>query len=158
VLGLEQTEDLIGKLREEFSEAVRSDVREIAAAAARFPVHLARRAYSIDAIALSKSALGLSRLVYWSAAGASASENTRMVKDKVWRRLYEFANFTLAADLKNREITSEEHGKATEYLRQVFDAYNSVMKTMLEFEDLVTLKDADEAWSRILSHWRLKHE
>lgn len=157
-LGISQTEGFLRNLGVELSEAVVSDIRDVAFAAAFMPSRIARRAFSLDAIELSKRVLNLLTLVYRAAARAPAIDVAGVIKEKVWRHLYEFAIYILASRVKDRETDLEERRKASEFLRQVFDTYNNLLKQMLEQQDLETLREADRYWSRIMAHWAPEHE
>ncbi len=146
-------------LGSELREAARSDVRDIAFDAAYMPARIARRAFELDAIELSRRALGLSTIVYTTAGRGPTTEVAEVVKYKAWRHLYEFARYPLASYVEEREgVSEEEHRKASEFLRQVFAAYNSLLVQMVELRDLETLREADRAWFRILLHWAPEHE
>jgi len=159
LLGIGQTERFFMNLGSELREAARSDVRDIAFAAAYMPARIAHRAFDLDAIELSRRALGLSPVVYTAVGRGPATEIAEIVKDKTWRHLYEFARYPLASYVEKREGVSEEsQRKASEFLRQVFAAYNSLLVEMVELQDLQTLQEADRAWSRILLYWAPEHE
>jgi hypothetical protein len=141
-------------LGSELREAARSEVRDIAFAAAYMPARIARRAFDLDAIELSRRALGLSPVVYTAVGRGPVTEIAEVVKEKTWRHLYEFARYPLAARVEEREgVSKEEYGRASEFLRQAFAAYNSLLVQMVELRDLQTLREADRSWSRILLHW-----
>jgi hypothetical protein len=159
LLGIGQTERFLMNLGSELREAARSDVRDIAFAAAYMPARIARRGFDLDAIELSRRALGLSPIVYTAVGRGPATEIAEIVKEKTWRHLYEFAHYPLASYVEEREgVSGEEQRKAAEFLRQVFVAYNSLLVQMVELRDLRTLREADRAWSRILLHWAPEHE
>lgn len=159
LLGIGQMERLLMNLGGELREAARSDVRDIAFAAAYMPARIARRAFDLDAIELSRRALGLSPLVYMAVGRGPATEIAEVVKEKTWRHLYEFASYPLASRVEERDrVRQDEHRRASEYLRQVFAAYNSLLVQMVELQDLETLREADRSWSRILLHWAPEHE
>ncbi len=159
LLGIGQTERFLMNLGSELREAARSDVRDIAFAAAYMPARIACRAFELDAIELSRRALGLSTVVYAAVGRGPATEIVEVVKEKTWRHLYEFARYPLAARVEEREgVSEEEYGRASEFLRQVFAAYNSLLAQMVELRDLETLQEADRSWSRILLHWEPEHE
>lgn len=54
------------------------------------------------------------------------------MKDHVSLLLYEFAEYPLAAAIESWDSSSEERSKAEEFLRQVFAAFNYLMKSMLD--------------------------
>lgn len=157
-LGIGQTEGFLRNLAIELSEAAASDVRDVAFAAAFMPVRIARRAFALDAIELSKRALNLSTVVYRATQRGPDTEIVKVVKKEAWRHLYEFAIYTLAPRVEDRETQPEDRQKAAEFLRQVFDSYNALFKQMLEQRDLETIREADRRWSRILVHWEPEHE
>ena len=159
LLGIGQTERFLMNLGSELREAARSDVRDIAFAAAYMPARIARGAFDLDAIELSRRALGLSHVVYTAVGRGPATEIAEVVKEKTWRHLYEFASYPLASRVEEREgVSLEEHRRASEFLLQVFAAYNSLLVQMVELRDLETLREADRSWSRILLHWAPEHE
>lgn len=159
LLGIGQTERFLMNLGGELREAVRSDVRDIAFAAAYMPARIARRAFDLDAIELSRRALGLSPVVYTAVGRGLTTEIAEVVKEKTWRHLYEFARYPLEAHIEEPEgVSPEEHRRASEFLRQVFAAYNFLLAQMVELRDLKTLREADRSWSRILLHWEPEHE
>jgi hypothetical protein len=157
-LGIGQTEGFLRNLAIELSEAAASDVRDVAFAAAFMPVRIARRAFALDAIELSKRALNLSTVVYRATQRGPDTEIVKVVKKEAWRHLYEFAIYTLAPRVEDRETQPEDRQKVAEFLRQVFDSYNALFKQMLEQRDLETIREADRRWSRILVHWEPEHE
>ena len=159
LLGIGQTERFLMNLGSELREAARSDVRDIAFAAAYMPARIARGAFDLDAIELSRRALGLSPVVYTAVGRGPATEIAEVVKEKTWRHLYEFASYPLASRVEEREgVSPEEHRRASEFLLQVFATYNSLLVQMVELRDLETLREADRSWSRILLHWAPEHE
>jgi hypothetical protein len=159
LLGIGQTDRFLMNLGGELREAARSDVRDIAFAAAYMPARIARRAYDLDAIELSRRALGLTLVVYTAAGRGPATEIAEIVKDKSWRHLYEFALYTPAPYVEGRGgVSPEERRKASEFLGLVFAAYNSLLAEMVDLRDLSTLREADRSWSRILLHWEPEHE
>lgn len=159
LLGIGQTERFLMNLGSELREAARSDVRDIAFDAAYMPARIARGAFELDAIELSRRTLGLTPLVYSAVGRGSASEIAEIVKEKTWRHLYEFARYPLEAHVEEPEgVSPEEHRRASEFLRQVFAAYNSLLLQMVELRDLETLREADKSWSRIFLHWEPEHE
>lgn len=159
LLGIGQTERFLMNLGSELREAARSDVRDIAFDAAYMPARIARGAFDLDAIELSRRTLGLTPLVYSAAVRGSASEIAEIVKEKTWRHLYEFARYPLEAHVEEPEgVSPEEHRRASEFLRQVFAVYNSLLVQMVELRDLETLREADKSWSRIFLHWEPEHE
>ncbi len=157
-LGFGQMQRFLSNLSMELYEAATSDVRDIAFAAAYMPVRIARRAFAFNAIELSRRALDLSTAVYIAVARAPANDLIRVIKEKAWRHLYEFASYILAPLVEGREVSLEERLKAAGFLRQVFDAYNTLLKQMLEHRDVETLQEADRYWSRPLAHWAPEHE
>ena len=159
LLGIGQTERFLMNLGRELREAARSDVRDIAFDAAYMPARIARRAFDLDAIELSRRALGLTSVIYTAVGRGPATEIAEIVKEKTWRHLYEFARYPLASRVEEREgVSPEEHLRASEFLRQVFDTYNSLLVQMVELRDLQTLREADRSWSQVLLHWAPEHE
>lgn len=159
LLGIGQTERFLMNLGSELREAARSDVRDIAFDAAYMPARIARGAFDLDAIELSRRTLGLTPLIYSAVGRGSASEIAEIVKEKTWRHLYEFARYPLEAHVEESEgVSPEEHSRASEFLRQVFATYNSLLVQMVELRDLETLREADRSWSRIFLHWEPEHE
>ena len=159
LLGIGQRERFLMNLGGELREAANSDVRDIAFAAAYMPARIARRAFDLDAIELSRRALGLSPVVYTAVGHGPTTEIAEIVKEKTWRHLYEFAGYPLSSYVEERDgVSEEEHRRTSEFLRQVFAAYNSLLVAMVELRDLQTLREADRSWSRILLHWAPEHE
>jgi len=157
-LGLGQTEKFLSNLARELDEAAVSGVRDVAFAAAYAPARITRRAYLPDAVALSEEALRLFDVVYRSAARAPASEVARVVKSKVPTHLYELAEYELAARIESWDASPEERRKAEEFLRQVFAAFNYLMKSMIELKDAETLRETDLLWSGIFQYWTPEYE
>lgn len=159
LLGIGPTEELFGNLSKELVEAAASPSSEVALEAARVPARIARKAFELDAIALSERALRLGPRVYAAAErGAVGTDQKRAVKDRVWRGIFEFAEYVLAPIVQDWNADQPRRDRATEYLRQVFDDYSSLLKQILEARDTETLRKADEAWSRVLDPWEPEHE
>jgi hypothetical protein len=159
ILGIGQTERFLMNLGSELAEAAKSDVRDIAFDVAYMPARIAHRAFQLDAIGLSRRALGLSPVIYTAVGRGPRTEIGEIVKEMTWRHLYEFARYTLASYFDERGGASrEEQRRAAEFLRQVFDSYNSLLKEMVELRDLQTLREADRSWSRILLDWEPEYE
>jgi hypothetical protein len=159
LLGIGQTERFLMNMGSELREAANSDVRDIAFSAAYMPTRIARRAFELDAIELSRRALRLSLFVYTAVGRGPTTEIAENVKELTWRYLYEFANYCLASYVKERGgVSREEQPSAEEFLRQVFANYNSLLKEMVELRDLQTLREADRSWSRILRYWEPEYE
>ena len=158
-LGFGQIEELFGNLGGELAEAAASPSLELAQEAASFPAHIARRAFELDAVALSERALRLALRIYVSAErGNAGTDRVKAVKGRLWRGLYEFAEYVLAPVVKDWNADRSQRGRAAQFLRQVFYEYNSLLKQMLELRDVETLQEADRGWSRVLDHWEPEHE
>lgn len=159
-LGLGQTDAFLTNLAVELDEAARSSARDVAFKAAYTPARLARRAYPPDATALLEQALGLLDVVYRAAARPSPGNDdvARAVKEKVWMHLQEFADYPLAAAVESSETTPEDRRRAEAFLRQVFASYNALMKAMIEFGDLASLRATDLSWSGVFEHWTPEYE
>jgi len=159
LLGIGQTERFLMNLGSELREAANSDVHDIASNGAYMPARLARKGYELDAIELSRRALGLSPAIYAAVRRGPKTEIAGIVKEKIWRHLYEFASYPLASYVEERGgVSREEQRRAAEFLRQVFANYNSLMVEMVELRDLRTLREADRSWSRILRYWEPEYE
>jgi Predicted membrane protein (DUF2254) len=159
VLGIGQTERFLMNLGSELREAANSDVHDIASNGAYMPARLARKGYELDAIELSRRALGLSPAIYAAVGRGPKTEIAGIVKEKIWRHLYEFASHPLASYVEERGgVSREEQRRAAEFLSQVFANYNSLMVEMVELRDLRTLREAVRSWSRILRYWEPEYE
>jgi hypothetical protein len=104
VLGIGQTERFLMNLGSALREAANSDVRDIAFSAAYMPARVARRAFELDAIELSRRALGLSPVVYAAVGRGPTTERADIVKEKTWRHLYEFASTPSRRMLKSEVV------------------------------------------------------
>jgi hypothetical protein len=157
-LGIGHTEKFFGNLGGELAEAATSDAPDLALQAAGVPARIARRAFELDAIELSGRAWRLGVRVYISVESTTETDLTRAVKERLWRGLYEFAQFILVPGIQDEDANISQRNRAAEFLRQVFEAYNSLLKQMLEQRDLEVLREADRSWSRVLDQWEPEHE
>ena len=147
-------------LYEELEQAVLGASREIGQEAANLPIAVASRAIEPRAIALSGRMLRLFVAVQDVLVRSPASDNRDDLLSYSWLRLSEYGRLYVERLVTDDHASAEDRDYGVQALRQVFDTFALIGKSITDFtpRDTKALAEINRHLSEFIQHWTPEHE
>jgi hypothetical protein len=134
--------------------------REIGQEAANLPIAVASRATEPRAIALSGRMLRLFVAVQDVLVRSPTSDNRDDLLSYSWLRLSEYGRLYVEGLVTDDDASAEDRDYGVQALRQVFDAFALIGKSIIDFtpQDTKALAEINRHLSEFIQHWRPEHD